>query len=223
MPVLRRSLATSLAAVAVLAAPLAARAQGHAIDPEGDFIPSYTVGPHSPDLDVLEAWFTLDGNGFHLRSRQAGPIDPTSGHLFVWGVNRGQGSQGFPAIAPGVLFDAVLAINPGAATNSVRNLLTATSTPLPAGAVSFHGNILQIDVPLALLPSSGFALDQFTANLWPRSGAGGQNVIADFAPDNSNITVSTTPEPATALLVAPVLVGMLAVRRRRSRAGRAPG
>lgn len=201
-----------LALVALLAMPQSARAQGHVTDPANDFIPSYT-GPHAADLDVLDAWFTLDGAGFHLRSRQAGPIDPTSGHLFVWGVNRGQGTIGFPTIAPGVLFDAVLAINPGAATNSVRDLKTGIGRALPVGAVTFSGNFLQIDVPTDYLPSTGFALNEYTANLWPRSGAGGINVIADFAPDNSNITVAT-PEPAAALLLAPVLLGMAVTRRR---------
>jgi hypothetical protein len=88
-------LSVAAALVAPLAAPLAAGAQvGHAIDPANDFIPSYT-GPQTPDLDVREVWFTFDGATFQLRSRQGGPIDPTSGHLFVWGVNRGQGSAGF--------------------------------------------------------------------------------------------------------------------------------
>jgi hypothetical protein len=203
-----------LALAAVLLVPLGVRAQGHVSDPANDFIASYT-GPHALDLDVLDAWFTLDGAGFHFRSRQAGPIDATSGHLFVWGVNRGQGTAGFPTIAPGVLFDAVLAINPGAATNSVRDLKTGIARALPVGAVTFGGNFLQIDVPTDYLPSTGFALDQYTANLWPRSGAGGLNVIADFAPDNSNISVQVTPEPATLLLMAPVLFGLAVTQRRR--------
>lgn len=216
MPFLRRTLASlaALAAALVVGAD-GALAQGHATDPANDYLPTYT-GPHTADLDVLDVWFTLDGNGFHLRSRQAGPIDPASGHLFVWGVDRGQGTPGFPTIAPGVTFDALLAINPGAATNSVRDLRTGVSTPLPVGAVSFTGGFLQIDVPVSLLPSTGFALDQYSANLWPRSGSGGNAVIADFAPDNSNVTVQTTPEPATALLVAPVLLGLAVVRRRRT-------
>ena len=209
----RGAVPLALAAL-VAAAPYAAHAQGHAVDPANDFLsPSYT-GPHDPDLDVLEAWFTFDGTNFHLRSRQAGPINTASGHLFVWGINRGGGTVGFPGLAPGVLFDAVLAINPGIATNSVRDLPAAVSRPLPVGAVQVSGDVLEITVPKALLPSTGFALDQYTANLWPRSGVGGLEVIADFAPDNSNIAVLATPEPATVTLLVPALFGIIAVRRR---------
>ncbi len=198
------------------ALPAAAAAQGTATDAAGDFLTTY-AGVRTLDLDVLGVSFTFDGANFRLRSTQAGAIDPASGHLFVWGINRGTGTAGFASLGlGGVLFDAVLAINPGSATNSVRLLPEAATLTLPGGSVLFSGNVLEIVVPAALLPSRGFALTQYTANLWPRDGVSpGTSAISDFAPDNGNVGVLATPEPATALLVAPLGLGLIAWRRRR--------
>jgi hypothetical protein len=151
-------------------------------DARGDFIPSYT-GPHNADLDVLEAQVKYDGRTFKFTSEAAGPIGITPTWLYVWGVDRGAGIARFGPIAPGVTFDMVIAINSAGAT--VRDLTNGVATVLPASAVEIEGNELEVTVPAALLPSRGRAPAAFTVNLWPRSGAGGVNVIADFAPDNS--------------------------------------
>ena len=179
-------------------------------DPIGDFLPSYT-GPHGADLDVIAVDPIFDGGTFTLRSTSAGAIGTTPGGIFVWGVNRGSNTAGFGALAPGVLFDAVIVGNPAGVS---RVSVNGVATVLPSSAVTFSGAMLSIAVPLSLLPSTGFAAADYMFNLWPRSGAGGTAVISDFAPDNSDVAASFVPEPSTAALVLLGLAGLFAARRR---------
>lgn len=210
----RNAVALVVAAMITGVLPTAAAAQ--VSDPAGDFLPSY-AGPRNPvtngDLDVRTAGFFFNGSTYRFTSTSSANIGSTPGGFFVWGVNRGAGTQGFPVIAPGVLFDMVIIVNPGG-TSTVRDLTNAQATNLAAGAVSFLGTSLTVDVPAALLPSRGFAATAYTANLWPRGFQGGDNAISDFAPDNSNITVQVTPEPGTALLLLPALAMAAMVCRR---------
>ena len=98
---LHASVVPALLATLLLAAPNTARAT--IIDPAGDFLPTYT-GPKDPGLDVISANVTLVGGQFVLTATMAGPIAPllTSlpGALFVWGVDRGAGTQRFVAGTP---------------------------------------------------------------------------------------------------------------------------
>jgi hypothetical protein len=82
------------------------------VDPAGDFIPSF-VGPRNADLDVLTSEVTLQGSQFVFSTRLAGSVGITSGSLYVLGLDRGEGTSRFPVIAPGVLFDEVLAVTGG--------------------------------------------------------------------------------------------------------------
>jgi len=119
---LHASVAAALLATLLSASPGTARAA--IVDPAGDFLPSYT-GPQDPGLDVISAGVTLDAGQFVLTATMAGPIAPLAlsvpGALFVWGVDRGAGTQRFlagsPSIGAGVSFDAVLVLR-----------LTGTST-----------------------------------------------------------------------------------------------
>jgi hypothetical protein len=207
-------IARAAAALAALAAaPYAAAAQA-ASDPVGDFLPTYT-GPRAGDLDVIGVDFTFDGSTFRLFSRSAGAIGTTAGSRFVWGLNTGTGTAGFPVIAPGVLFNRVVIYTPGG---------PGTGLNLAGATAQVDGADLTILIPASLLGSTGFAFGQYTANLWPRASTTttgvpitGDAQISDFAPNNSNITVTTTPEPGTAVLLLPVLgvAAAMAARRRR--------
>jgi hypothetical protein len=76
---------------------------------------------------------------------------------------------GLTATGQAVFFDA---LNPGV-------------VPLPDVAVRIAGSEVSATVPLALLPSLGFALKDYTFNFWPRSELSLANtVFSDFAPDN---------------------------------------
>lgn len=214
---MRTTSALILAATAAFAVASPASAQLVA-DAAGDFLPTY-VGPRNGDMDVLGANVFFDGASFRFVSRSAGNIGTTSGALFVWGVDRGRGTARFGPLAPGVLFDAVVVLNPGG-TSTVNDLINGTSTVLPVGAVSFAGADLSALVSAALLPTlaGGFAQSAYTANLWPRLGVGNNNQISDFAPNNSNLAVAVVPEPGTAALLLPA-AGLLAAFGRRRQGG----
>lgn len=186
------------------------------VDPVGDFIPSF-VGPRNADLDVVTSEMTLEGSQFVFNARLAGPVGLTTGSLYVLGLDRGAGTARFPVIAPGVLFDEVLAVT-GRGVATVRDLIAGTATTLPGSATTISGDILTVSFPINLAPSLGLTPSNYTWNLWPRTGAGNDNQISDFAPDNSNVrvTVASVPEPSTVALFSLGAIGFLLMRRRSS-------
>jgi hypothetical protein len=161
------------------------------VDPTGDFLPTYT-GPQTQEVDVVSAEATYNGTVMVFSSTSAGPIGTTPGAFFVWGVNRGSGTARFPALAPGVLFDFVVVGRPDG-TGTWTDLISGATAPLAAGTVLVTGSQLRITIPAALMLPRGFTFQQFTVNLWPRVGAGNNNQISDFAPDNSNAPVRVIP------------------------------
>lgn len=157
-------------------------------DPTGDFLASF-VGSHDADLDVTSFGVSYDPGttNFTLSATLAGAINPALPGLYVLGINTGTG-----VIAPfgnigelNVIFNQVAVIQKTGATTLSGNSLTAT----------ISGNAFSLVVPLALLPSTGFAPENYGWNLWPRNGLGNNNQISDFAPENS--TLAAVPEPAT--------------------------
>ncbi|WP_253200969.1 PEPxxWA-CTERM sorting domain-containing protein [Sphingomonas quercus] len=179
-------------------------------DPTGDFASGY-VGPHQADLDVTS--FSVDwiaaSSSFLLKSTMAGAIDTSLPGFYAIGVNTGTGPNSFASIGlGGVRFNQVIAVQKAGTA-------TVSGNSLPSGAVTISGDLLSVLVPLSLLPSTGFAPEQYGFNIWPRSGAGGTEVISDFAPDNATLAAAV-PEPATwATMLAGFGVLGLALRRRR--------
>lgn len=196
----------------LIAAPVAA---APIVDPAGDFLATYT-GPQNGDLDVLSAEVVLAGGTFSFTSLQAAAIGTTPGGFYVWGIDRGQGTARFGALATGVLFDAVLILRSDG-TGAFADLLNAANSfALAPGTVIISGSTIGAAIAAGQLPSAGFASIDYTFNLWPRdAGSAGIAAISDFAPDNSNFGVTFVPEPASWAMLITGLAGVGAAMRRR--------
>ena len=94
------------------------------------------------------------------------------------------------------------------------DIVGGTSSVLPAGSVQISGNTITAELPLSLAISEGLAPEQYGFNLWPRGGAGGNALIADFAPDASDFRI---PEPGSLAMLGVGLMGLLGARRRNAR------
>jgi hypothetical protein len=195
---------------------------GPVIDPAGDFLSTYT-GPKNGDVDVLRAnvWRN-DSHTLTFTAVLNGLINTTPGELYVFGLDRGQGTQRFlagtPAIGAGIFFDSVLLLNPATTTAQFNDFITpANNHTFGAGTVTIAGNQLSTTIPLSFFPSTGFSPANYTWNFWPRVGVGSNTQIFDFAPDASNAGVGT-PEPATFLLSGVALLCVISKARRRGNA-----
>lgn len=218
---MRKAIALGLAAASLAILP-PAYADTSVLDPAGDFLPSFT-GIHGGDLDVLESSviYNASRSEFLFRAVLAADVGTTPSGIFVWGVNRGTGTERFvsgtPSIGAGVKFDTVIVINP----NGADNVTLLSPTPVVAQALAesntnIFRNTITVAVPTSMLPSTGFAFDQYTWNLWPRDSAvAGNAAISDFAPNASNLPVASVPEAETYALLAVglTLLGLLRVRR----------
>ena len=206
---------TILFAAAALTASIAAPAQAATVvDAIGDFLPTYTAGPRLADLDVasFSVNYSNAGQFFTLGAVLAGDIDPTTAGIYVIGVNTGTGTiRPFASIGQGnVIFNQAIVLRKDG-TGSIG------ATALDPNLINIAGNIITARIALSLLPSTGFAAEQYGFNLWPRIGTGNNNQITDFSPENATLAAGAVPEPAT---WATMLLGMAvagSILRRRAR------
>jgi hypothetical protein len=207
------ALAIAAACMLALVAP-AAWATTTIADPTGDFLSSF-VGPHGADLDVTSASAGFDGVSFHLDATMAGAVGTTPNSLYVWGVDRGAGTQFLHNlhvadplnqrdVGVGVFFDAFIALTPtgGGNGNGAVFLLNPAAQvvsmqSLAAGAVTINGDTISVVVPDAMLPGQGFNLTQYGFNIWPRiTGISNNNQVSDFAPNESPLPAEGLPRRA---------------------------
>lgn len=186
-------------------------------DPKGDFIPVYT-GPRGTIGDALdvksaEVIYDAAAHTFTLQTTSWGPIAAALGtsSSFVWGFDRGQGTERFVNDTPtstgvGVVFDSVVAILPNGQV-TVNRIVGGPAPPtvIPAGspgAAVVDGDSLSVTIDARLLPVLGpdfLAFADYDWNLWPRAGAGNAN-ISDFAPNDggpdavTNVTIINADE-----------------------------
>lgn len=191
-------------------------------DAANDFLSTYT-GVKGLDLDVRTTEATLDivAGTLSVTTTVGANIGTTPTGFYVFGFNRGQGTQRFvtgtPSVGAGVSFDLVLILRPDG-TGQVNDLIGGTSTPLAPGSVIISGStISSAPLPLSLFPTRGFTPENYTFNLWPRvSNVSGNAAIPDFAPDASNAGLTIVPAPGAAVLLGGVVVA-LGGRRRTTR------
>jgi hypothetical protein len=212
--------------VALLATTGSAAAAETISDPVGDFLGSFT-GAQNADVDLISASATFDGTNFILSSTSNGAIGSSAGSLFVWGINRGQGTArlglGNPSIGAGVLFDSVAVFFPDGTARAVTFPTAGPPVINPlTGAVTVSGNTITGVVPLALLPSNGASPLNYTFTLWSRlrvnPASDGTNAeVADFAP-NGRAIYASVPEPTSwAMMIAGFGLAGAALRRRTPR------
>jgi len=145
--------------------------------------------------------------------------------LYVWGVDRGAGTERFlatgsPPIGDGVAFDSVVILRPdGTATVNLFGL-GGGATNLPASTALISGNTISAFLDEMLLPTQGKDFSDYTWNLWPRFGGGQNAQISDFAPNEASGAIDaanarvTVPEPSSLALLG---IGALAFVRRRQK------
>lgn len=158
----------------------------------GTFYKDYT-GPQRPAISAIgaDAAFNATAQTITVLARMAGPVFNGGPNYYVWGWDRGGASTRtapFPD-EPAVKFDAVLVVTAdpasGALTGSI-NLLNGTPAQ-PVSPVLAAADTIQVTFPASMLPATATTSpQQYTWNLWPRSGLGGTPAvqIASFIPDN---------------------------------------
>jgi len=182
-------------------------------DPLDDFLPTY-IGDHNGDMDALSSEVTFNpGNGtFTFTATVADAIGTTAGGAWVWGLDRGVGTEEFLSaptpFGAGVKFDSVVVLFANQTGTFVNISAGGTQTPLTAGSVTVNGDTITGTVPLSSIPSEGFAPQNYTWNFWPEAVLGSPPYVSDFAPDARNATLTIVPEPASVLTLA---LGFLAV------------
>ncbi|MBC7881387.1 MAG: PEP-CTERM sorting domain-containing protein [Anaerolineae bacterium] len=188
-------------------------------DPAGDFLFTYT-GVQAGDLDVLSSEVTLNGTQLFFSATLAAAVGTTPSAFYVFGLDRGQGTQRFvtgtPSVGAGVVFDSVVILRPDGTGNFNDLLNSANSITLNPASISISGSQISAIFDVSLFPSTGFAAVDYTWNLWPRLGSiSGNAAISDFAPDASNASVAV-PEPSgIAGLLAIGFGGLMMVGRTR--------
>lgn len=188
---------------ASLALPCNPAAAVTVTDAVGDFLPSYT-GPQLADLDVKSFSVTYDSvtSIFTLSAVMAGIIDPLTAGFYVIGANTGTGAIApFASIGQGnVIFNQAIVVRKDGTGN-------IGATVLDPATIFILDDMFAVNVPLALLPSTGFSPEQYGFNLWPRTG-NGNAFISDFAPENATLAAGAVPEAAT---WAMMLAGLTAI------------
>jgi len=227
-----RGAAAAFAACALMA--LTAGAAHATTVTEGvGLLDTYTGPRPAADLDVTSASSTYSGVNIFLSATMDGNIGTTHEGIYIWGVDRGLGTELLAAppggitdttvpVGQGVPFDAFIFLdnaghgNVFLLTNEARPHVLSV-TPLAAGAVTISGRTISAVIPRSMLPDQGAGIAHYGYNIWPRFNDIGSNTrVTDFLPDDRNFEGSAVPEPAVwATMITGFGLAGATVRRRR--------
>jgi len=202
---------------------------GPVSDPQGDF-PSTYDGPKNSDIDVKFAQVTYNPAAQTLTflSQMWAPIGSQSpAGIYVWGIDHGHGTEQFqtgdPALRTGVgvFFDQVIVIR----QPSTPTVIAGQTFTSVLSTRDLTNDTISLTIPISLVPATLVTdkpITQWAYNLWPRSGAGGNNVISDFAPSAADLLANGVPEPASVIAMGSGILMVLAISlRNRPRRGTA--
>jgi hypothetical protein len=157
------------------------------------FYQAYT-GPKLKELNAVKASgeLSLDGN-FTFTGTEQATINKAPA-VFVWGIDRsGNLPAGTFVNRPNIKFDAVVVVTLNSSLTPsamVTDLVSGTSTNLPAGSATVHGKTVSVTVPESLLPSTGLDPVQYRFNFWPEDGdSPSSSSVASFLPENTTVQV----------------------------------
>src|SRR5215218_8202551 len=218
---------TSLSVIAAVLVFGSVSANAEVLDPAGDFLSTYT-GPQNGDLDALSLSVTFTQPGVTLTSTVNGAIGSTIGSAFIWGIDRGSGTDrlitsGPPAVGPAdLLLDAVVRLESGGGGRVMTfpTVGAPITTLLDPSTIFISGSTISTTIPFAVLFSTGFAPEDYTYSFWTRSELGSQAFIADLAPDGGSFRGTAVPEPATWMMMIAgfgLVGGAMRMARRRRR------
>ena len=193
-------------------------------DPAGDLLSTFVPGDDPTlhgDTDVIssEVFYNPTTNLFTFTRTHAADIgtsklaDGTPSAIYVWGLDRGQGTERLAAIVQDVLFDSVVVL--GANGTGFFLDLVNPGGPQAISGVQINGPTISADVDGSLITSLGlFAPEDYTWNLWPRFILDNSLIftdaaVSDFTPDQGNAgltIVGTIPEPGGLFLLG---IGLL--------------
>lgn len=174
-------------------------------DLAGDLLTTFVPGDEPAlhgDTDVIssEVSYNPTTNRFNFTGTHAADIgtsklaDGTPSAIYVWGLDRGQGTERLAAIVQDVPFDSVVVL----AANGTGFFLDLVNPggPQAIGSVQINGPTISADVDASLTTSLGlFAPQEYTWNLWPRfilhnSLILTDQAVSDFAPDRDNASLT---------------------------------
>jgi hypothetical protein len=192
----------------------------HAIsDPTGDFLPTFANFKRF-DLDLISVDAFRLNNELHFDVGTTGRMNAKSGISYVFGIDRGAGTPGLfsgnPAIGQDVRFDALFEIRTdGTGTLTAFNENGGPTVTQRTG-IFFFQNFIRASFGADLLPTRGFAVDDYKYTVWTRDGGDGNAFVADLT---RTISLGAVPEPATwAMMIGGFgLTGWRARARRRER------
>jgi PEP-CTERM motif-containing protein len=215
------------------------------LDQRGDILKTFTITTEdTPDLDVVSASARFTDKDIILSTTMAGNIGLNPEGFYVWGINRGAGTDllhgdnpttlttADPKVGEGVPFDTFITMRDDGTSDivflgPVDKVTDPTNTipvtrfmPLPDHAFTVSGKTISITLSRDLFPSQGFDFADFGYNMWSRYLNIDDNTsVADFAPDNTTFKASqAVPEPAAwALMIAGFGLAGASLRARRRR------